>query len=821
MSAIFGKKDYYATLSALVDSSDFNGALAEAIKIGDRAYELGKVDETINIFENLLDIYNSHSMNNVAILVKVYEKLSPLYFEVNNVKKGVDATLSVVKNKIALNEVPEAVQILKILEVQFQSNLALMKTIVEIYVNLGFFSNALNLLEKIIQNQSKPDAEILTKGGEVALKLGRLQDALGYFNAVLIVNPADENARAKVIEINQNINATKAETAEIPKTNDEHPEGILSHKVEDTGNAKTDLSKDTLLLKEPAAEDVTAVQAVEPDNPVKAVENREQSDTNSREPPSYGNRFKNNTLYVQALEEIRIGELDQGINILLGLAQTYEQRDVDSAEFLYNKVLLLDPANLKVLFRLAEIHKLSRDTNEAVYYLRVAARNSSGEEKLSVLKELLPLVPNDVNMITETFEAYTQLKKIDNAIAILDRVSDKSVLESLATRLIPHLREDSAMLVKVARILKKRNISGDTYYQYAYLSYKSLFAGGDQVEAIKWFISASSLRRLPLDDYVEVGNYIKDMPLDDEKSIVAEGIFGYLDTISDVNKKSSLVELAIALRPAKANYIAKYLSILLELHNYKDASVVLTKLVNSNSLGYASLVYDAFTQLSDSLDIQSTLKIAQYLELADKKEEASSLYNSILLKDPQNETALIKSLIGKVESESMQDLLDLMREVKPSHSYEAFLEPIIENYKNEQSKTPFDYHLHFVLGFIYFFTERYEEAIASFQFVVRSHHYESFMHLLLGISFEKILLEDFASKQYEIGLTLEKEPTTVRAALLYNLALLKKTQGALGEARRYLEEIVKSHLEYKDAKAVLEGFGNADKIIGINEEDAK
>jgi tetratricopeptide (TPR) repeat protein len=832
-SAIFGKKDYHSSLEQLVASSDFKGALEEAISIGDNSYELGHTDEAINIFENLLDIFATHSMTNPQILIKLYEKLSPLYFEVNKVTKGVDAALTVVKNKLALKETGEAIQILKILEVQFLSNSNLMKKIIEIYVSLGFFSNALKLVERIVQGESKPDIEILHLGGELSYKLGRMEDALGYFNAVLILNPIDEVAEEKISEISSNIHSGSKDTL----------------KNEDEINTNTGKETAPQIINEPPAgiEAKPEPQAqsskplkisVEDKNPKNQIETEEAYEKNvaletiseKMSEATYAQKgfsakdlgeLAKNGLYIQALEEIKLGQLKQGINLLTGLAQTFEPTDLFSAEFLYNKIFLLDPTNVKIPFKLSELYKSCKDINEAVFYLRVASKNALGEEKLSTLKELMSLIPNDVDLTSEIFEAFTQLRKIDDAITLLEKTSEKELLESFATRLIPYVREDSSALMKIARILKKNNISGSVYYQYAYLAYKSLFASRKQPEAIKWFISAHRINKLPLDDYIEVANYIKDIPLDDEKSIVAEAIFGYLNTIEDIEKKSRLIELVINLKPEKPTYIAKYLELLLETSKYKESPNTILKLVNTNSFDYALLVYDATTKVSDALDTDTILKIAQFLELAGKKDEASSLYQMILVKDPTNAVALIKSLIGKVESESLLDLLKLMDNVAPSHTFADFLASIVERYKNDQVKNPFDYHSHFALGFIYFFTERYEEAIASFQFVVRSHHYESFMHLLLGIAFERILLEDFGSKQYEIGLNLEKEKTPTRLALLYRIASLKKSQGDVSDSRKYLEELVSLAPDYKDAKQLLLGIGNGDKIIGLNEEEGK
>ncbi len=853
MSAIFGKKNYRSSLESLISSGDFKGALEETVRAGDSSYELGKVDEAINIFETLLDILLSHSVNNPQILVKVYEKLAPLYFEVNNIKKGAEATLSVVENKIALKQTSEAIEILKLLEVQFSSDFNLMNKIIETYVSLGYLSNALKLVQRIVQAESKISPDLLRIGGELSYRLGRFDDAIGYFNTLLTIISNDKIALQRVKEINESKHSKNAGTSsdilqkapssrEDNRNTTESQENIKKktgidnsekqsleqklNEIEDKKGKAESTTKEPLspqLVKdEPGVSGIRLKEKFQPNIEEQTAGPSQQAQNLrgiERESIEKATGVLKNPSYIQALEEIKLGHIDQASSLLLSLASGLESTNLQISEYIYLKAMLLDPSNIQIALKLAETYKAIKYSNEEIFYLRAASKNAKGEEKLKILRELSNVIPYDVEVIKDIFDGLTQLNKISEAIAILEKTPSKELIDSFATRLVPYVREDSSSLLKVAHILKKNNIFGQTYYQYAYLLGKLLFASGEQPEAIKWFISAHGVNKLPLEDYVEIANYIKDIPLDDEKTIFAEAIFGYLDTVEDVNKKLRLTILVLELKPDKVPYMAKYLGLLIETKNFREAPKTLLSIAKTNSLSYWQLVYDSTMKLIDTLDVDSLVGIAQFLELADKKEESSKIYSVVLERDPLNEIAVLKNITGKVESESVIDMLHLFDGVKPSHTYSDSLLPLIEKYKVEQTKNPFDYHSHFVLGFMYFFTERYEEAIASFQFVVRSHHFESFMRLFLGVAFEKILLEDFAIKQYQMGLAFESSDLEIRLALLYRVALINKARGLMSDYRKSLEEIISLNPNYKNVKETLMSLPDNGKIIGINEEE--
>jgi tetratricopeptide (TPR) repeat protein len=145
----------------------------------------------------------------------------------------------------------------------------------------------------------------------------------------------------------------------------------------------------------------------------------------------------------------------------------------------------------------------------------------------------------------------------------------------------------------------------------------------------------------------------------------------------------------------------------------------------------------------------------------------------------------------------------------------------MEKYKTKQAKDPFDFHVHFVLGFLYFLTERYEEAVASFQFVVRSHQFEAFMHYFLGICFEKILLQDFAMTQYNMAVKMESNLQEVKLNALYKIGILYKEQGKISECRDVLSEIAAINPDFEDAKVLLDSLLQEEKLIDLNKEEFK
>jgi tetratricopeptide (TPR) repeat protein len=192
-----------------------------------------------------------------------------------------------------------------------------------------------------------------------------------------------------------------------------------------------------------------------------------------------------------------------------------------------------------------------------------------------------------------------------------------------------------------------------------------------------------------------------------------------------------------------------------------------------------------------------------------------------MAKDPNNKIALIKFFITSVEGESLKEIFRFFDQFPPSHVYTSLVDPFIEKYKARQGKEPFNFHIHFALGFFYFLTERYEEAIASFQFVVRSHQFEAFMHYFLGICFEKILLQDFAATQYNMAVNMESSLPEVKLNALYRLGILYKEHGKISNYRSTLSEIVTINPGFKDAKLLLDSLPPEDKLIDLNKEEFK
>jgi len=134
-----------------------------------------------------------------------------------------------------------------------------------------------------------------------------------------------------------------------------------------------------------------------------------------------------------------------------------------------------------------------------------------------------------------------------------------------------------------------------------------------------------------------------------------------------------------------------------------------------------------------------------------------------------------------------------------------------------KTKNPFDPTYHFIIGFLYYFIERYEEAVAYFQFVLRSNRNKALMRLMLSMCFEKTLLLDFALKQLELGLNEEGVPE-VKKEILYRYAIMKKNIGDVVSARKALTELLKMG-EYKDVRVLLETLPSEGKIIDIRGEE--
>ena len=828
MSALFGKKNYGEIFERLVRSGSIDLALREAIKNGDTLYEFSNIDEAIFNYNTLLDIFKKNKVPKHEVYEKIYEKLAPLYLESGNSKKGIETILALIDKKITLKKAGEAVKLLNVLKSNFFNDATLMLKITEVYVNLGFFSEAFEIVDKLIKEDST-NVDLLKMGGELLYKLGRFEESYAYFNAVLMRAPDDEFAKSRLDVLKSQ--EVKEERGETEKLEEIPPLEVKPYSGNNPDPEKLEIPIEASKEKShkfteeaPAPSEEIEVQGTR--ESVRPGETKKATGAPfakiSKGAASIKDMLHSDPEYLEALESIKSGDERKGIELLKKVAVRFENIDYEIAEYIYDKILILDPTDTEVKLKLAGIYKERKEVEDCIFYLRSALKPSKSVEKLQVLKELTSLLPEDMTIKAEIFNYMIELKEFDNAFEIFFKLDDKNTIESFALKMLPYLKEDVQSLGRVARFLRGKGMSNMLSHQYFYMLGKALFNMGDNVEGIRWLTSAHRIAKLPLDDYVMIAQYIKTLPLEGEKDIVGDAILGYAGSIEDLDKKARLLRLVIELKPEKISYLVSFLDMLINTKNIdKETINVLMRLVKMKPVNYADFIYKVTLKLVDNLNAEELNFIATFFDLLDKKDEATKIYSIIMNKDPGNKNALMKFFIAHIEGESLNEIMRFFEQFTPSHTYISLIDPFVDKYKAKQSKEPFDYHTHFVLGFLYFLTERYEEAVASFQFVVRSHQFEAFMHYFLGICFERILLEDFATTQYKMAVKIEGNLVEVKLNALYRLSVLCRAHGKINEYRDTLSEIVSINPEFKDARILFESLPPEEKIIDLNKEEFK
>ena len=828
MSALFGKKNYGEIFERLVRSGSIDLALREAIKNGDTLYELGNIDEAILNYNTLLSIFIKNNVSKHESYEKIYEKLAPLYLESGNSKKGIETVLALIDKKITLKKAKEAVNLLKALESNFFNDTALMLKITEVYVKLGFFSEAFEIVDKLIEKDSK-NVDLLKMGGELLYKLGRFEESYTYFNAIIMLAPKDEFAKSRLDVLkSQQVKGEKEETAKFIET---PPVETVpsSENIPVLKELEIPAEAHGEKTQQPIEEMPTPVEKKEipaVTEPVKTEETRKTVKQVLPETSEGAGSIKEilhaDPEYLEALENIKKGDERKGIELLKKAAERFENIDSEISEYIYDKILVFDPEDIEVKLKLAGIYKEKKEIEDCIFYLRSALKSSKKVEKLQVLKELTSLLPEDMGIKTEVFNSLIELKEFDDAFEIFFKLTDKDTIENFASKTLPLLKEDVHSLGRVSRFLRGKGFSDMLSHQYFYLYGKALLNMGENVEGIRWLISAHRIAKLPLDDYVMVAQYIKTLPLEGEKDIVGDAILGYIESIEDLDKKAELLRLVLELKPEKVSYLVSFLNMLIKRETIEKETVsILLRLVQMKPVSYADFIYNVTLKLVDNLNIEELNIIATFFDVLDKKEEATKIYSIVMNKDPGNKNVLIKFFITHIEGESLNEIMGFFDQFLPSHTYLSLVEPFINKYRERQSKEPFDYHVHFVLGFLYFLTERYEEAVASFQFIVRSHQFEAFMHYFLGVCFERILLEDFAMTQYKMAIKMEGNLAEVKLNALYRLSILYRAQGKINEYRDTLSEIVSINPDFKDAGFLFESLPSEEKIIDLNKEEFK
>ena len=839
MAALFGKKNFRQTFEKLLNENNLRGALSEAIRQGDEFYDLHEFDAAIEVYNTFLDMLIFRKISDYSTYEKIYEKIIPLYFDRGDAKKGIDLTFSLVNLKIKLEKTSEAVRILKVFEKNYSTNKAVLLKIAEMYTSIRYFNDAFHVIDRLIEVEPK-NAELVRLGGDLLFTLGKFEDSLSYYTVLLDVAKDNSYALEKIQEINKILGRTKVEeTRSVEETlkkkteleqvvealTKEEPSGGLIIEKEPPSFQKTEVEVKPgaiPLIKTPELPPVEIQEEIKPEE--KELAEVEEKKPRSEEiVPNFQKEISiiEAPKYVEAIEEMKMGNIEKGLGILNSLASTLESGDFRSAEFLYSKILLLQPENVDVAKKLSELYNQNKRIGESIFYLRVAAKNAKGLERVSLLKRLLSLNPNDLKVREELFDELLAEKRFEEVYEVFSSLNDEKLIEQYASKLLPAAKEEVKLLTNVSRFLISRKIKGHILHDYSYFLGKLIFNSDEKPEAVKWLLTAHRIEKLPLEDYVELAKYIIDLPLDEEKDIVANAIYSFLDEIEEKDKKIKLVNLIMSLKPDKASFVAKNLELLLEAENYSAVPRVINAIVKGNYREYVDLVYSATMKALEQINTNDLMMIGEYLELAGKSEEAEKIYLIVLEKDPNNEIAVIKSFTKAVESESIDNILKFFDSFNPSYSYQRILKPLIEKIREKQVKSPFDYHNYFLLGFLYFITERNEEAIAAFQFVARSKHYEPLIYLFLGVSFEKIKLPDFALKQYESALKYQDISRDIKLEVLYKRALLYKSLGKNQSYTSDIKEILSIDPNYKDMKSLLSEIAEENKTKRFSEEEEK
>lgn len=804
MGPIFGKRNYRQTFEMYLKENNFNAALSEAIKLGDEFYTLQGYDSAIEVFNTLIKLFEEKRIDQPYIMEKLLEKIIPLYFEKQDHQKALEEAYKLVNIKIRLKKVNEVVQLLKILEKTFSNNRSVLRNIVNIYVSIKHYQDALNIIEKLVKYDSK-NVELCKIAGDLLYKLGRFDDSLSYYTVVSILDKKDEEAISRIHEIEE-ILGKKAQEKEsasetLEKISPVQPEPVIEEK-----------EPEEIKIQEPESPPVLPKEAF--NVPKDAYEEIEPSFVEKGEKLPLGIKkaiysevtesVTKAPEYIKALEEIKNGNLQVGIWILENLAATLEKNDFRSAELLYSKILLLEPENYEIAKKLSELYKENKMVEESIFYLRIASRNAKGKEKISLLKEVLKFSPQDEKIREELFEEIIKEKKFEEAYDIIKSLGTNEEINEYSGKLFPHAKDNFEFISKISNFLSSRGIKSEVSQQYFYSLAKSLFASENKHESIKWFLAAHRISKLSLEDYVELAKFIFDLPLEEEKEIVTNAIYSYVDSITSLEEKLSLINMILMLNPDKMQYIAKRIEINLALGKNGEIPRDIMLIVKRNAIENADLVYRSVLNVIDLFDIKDLVLISEYLEIAGRSDLAENINLIILEKEPQNEIAIIKSFIKSVENESIDGIIKFFDKTAPSYSYMGIIAPVMQKAKEMQLSDPFDYKSYFLSGFLYFLAERYEEAIAAFQFVVRSKHHEPLMYLFLAISFDKIKLPDFAERQIQFALKHPNLSGELKKEVLYRAAILKKTLRKTSEFKKLITELIEIDPNFKNASELLE-----------------
>ncbi len=829
MSALFFKKDYLKQIELLVDAGRFEAALNFAIKTGDFLYDRGELGNASKLYEKLLDLFKSENFSDRKIFEKLYEKLIPLLFEEGKIDKAVRRSLELVDTKIALGKNEEAHEILAALKEEFKNNEEVLLKDVDIDLREGKAEKALDTLRHMIANIS-PNPRYMELAAEILLKLGKKEEALDYINTLLSLDRGNAFALAKLKEIKESSERPGGYADKKTKTSDVHngEEGFNISKSTENPNANLEKRYTSFGRK------TTSVKKIEPSSSEKQ---RKSIDNNLTEKISDTGKsvVHNSEPSVNLSEEVKnlfcdefyknanirvLSDLKYSFSNFIELAKEYENNGkFFEEEYLLLKAFLVKPDSEEVVGALTDIYDRMKRKEDKVFILKIAEKYASEKNKIDYLIRISELVPdNNLIKIEIVRNACTAGNK-ELALKYFGLIKniDRELLNEALDSLFPLVNKDLDALKNLALKAKRNDLKSKIAFRYYLTTGKLLFNMGDKPEGLKWLMRANEIEKLPLEDYVKIAEYIKDIPLDTEKDIIASALNGYIDVISSEDEKERIFKLILLLKPNNTLYIRKYAEFLGTQRKYKDVANLVVKLLNKSDINSLDFIGRVLSDIAEYLEDEMLLKAADLFIADGNTFKAAEIYGILQSRNPDNKQFAVKRFILQVENEDMENVIKFFEETTPNYKFSEFVESEITKFEKKRTMSPFDYHIHFVLGFLYYLTERYEEAIASFQFVLRSHRFEILMYLFLGMSFEKIGLPDFAIKRYQSALNMNIENKFIRKIIFTKTVSLLIKQGKIKEAREFATKAIDSGIADKGMKNLLDSIPDEDKIINIKE----
>ncbi len=813
MSALFFKKDYFKRIESLVDTGKFESALNLAIKIGDSLYDKGDLKDALDLYEKLLDLFKRSNFSDNKVFEKLYEKLIPLLFEIGKTEQAIEMSLILVDIKIALEKSEEAKEILYALKREFKDNEKVLLRDVDINLREGRTEDALQTLKYMISHIS-PDPKYIEIAVEILLKLGRKDEALDYLNTLISIDPGNVFAETKLREIkgestsvNQNEEPIFNESKIAESKEEQGPRGQKKEVFNGEVNPKVPLSRKTASVKK-----ISVLNKGQKHSFKKETENVEKYNA------IYDEFFKKKE-YKNAIVKV-LDNPKRSFTLLLNLADDCKDRKKFlEAEYYFLKAFLIEPESKLVVEKLANIYEQTGRKEDKVFVLKAAVKYAKGNEKINYLVKISELVPDNYTVKAEIVREACAIGEKEVALKYFNQIksTDKNLINELFELLFPLVSKDLNVLKNLALKMKSLNMKTKTTFKYYLTVGKLLFNMGDKPEGLKWLMRANEIGKLPLEDYVQIAEYIKDIPLDTEKDIVAAALNGYADVITSDEEKGRILKLILSLKPNNTLYIKKYAEFLKSKGKYKDVAYLIKKLIAKADVNSLDLVGSSPSKIAEYLDDNILIKAAELFIIEGDTVKAGEIYEILQRRNPDNKQYVVKNFILQVENENIESIVKFFENVSPNHNFANFVEQEISKFEKKRTLSPFDYHVHFVLGFLYYLIERYEEAIASFQFVLRSHRFEILMYLFLGMSFEKIGLPDFAIKRYQSALDSNIENDFIRRVIFERIISILTRQGKFDEARRFGEKALRSGVKDEKIVKLVESIPNEDKIIHMKE----